>query len=121
MGMCKICEIFYRKSTVPTGRGRGAWSHNAVVFHGNAGKKLQCHAKSKPHTNAILVITSTRIDEALSGPSGIQKENINKMHASKLIKIVHFLGKHNLPIKELYPALLYFLASILKSLLQSNI
>ena len=37
-------------------------------------------------------------------------QNINKMHASKLIKIVHFLGKQNLPIKELYPALLYFLA-----------
>ena len=32
------------------------------------------------------------------------------MYVSKLIKIVHFLGKHNLPIKELYPALLHFLA-----------
>ena len=32
------------------------------------------------------------------------------MYISKLIKIVHFLGKHNLPIKELYPALLHFLA-----------
>ena len=32
------------------------------------------------------------------------------MYVSKLIKIVHFLGKHNLPIKELYPALLDFIA-----------
>ena len=32
------------------------------------------------------------------------------MYVSKLIKIVHFLGKHNLPIKELYTALLHFLA-----------
>ena len=39
-----------------------------------------------------------------------RKANINEMYISKLIKIVHFLGKHNLPIKELYPALLHFLA-----------
>ena len=32
------------------------------------------------------------------------------MYVSKSIKIVHFLGKHNLPIKQLYPALLHFLA-----------
>ena len=65
----------------------------------------------KPHTDAILAITSTRIDEALSGPCGIQeKTNINEMYVSKLIKIVHFLGKHILPIKKLYPVLLYFLA-----------
>ena len=109
--MSKICVVFYGKSRVPTGRGRGAWSHNAVIFHGNAGKKLRHHAKSKAHTDAILTITSTRIDEALSGPSGIQeKTNINEVYVSKLIKIIHFLGKHNLPIKELHPALLHFLA-----------
>ena len=109
--MCKIYEVFYGKSPVPARRGRGAWSHNAVIFHGNAGKKLRCHAKSKPHTDAILAITSTRIDEASSGPSGIQeKTNINEIYVSKLIKIAHFLGKHNLPVKELYPAPLHFLA-----------
>ena len=32
------------------------------------------------------------------------------LFVSKLIKIVHFLWKHNLPINELYPALLHFLA-----------
>ena len=31
------------------------------------------------------------------------------MYVLKLIRIVHFLGKHNLPIKELYPAFLHFL------------
>ena len=96
---------------MPPGRGRGAWSQNAVIFHGNEGKMLPRHAKSKTHTDAILAVTSTRIDEALSSPSGIEKKtNINKMYVSKLIKIVHFVGKHNLPIKELYPALLHFLA-----------
>ena len=50
-----------------------------VIFHGNAGKKLRRHAKLKPQTDAILALTSTRIDEALSEPSGIQeKTNINE-------------------------------------------
>ena len=30
--MCKICEVFCGKSPVPTGRGRGAWSHNWYYF-----------------------------------------------------------------------------------------
>ena len=72
--MCKICEVFYGKSPVPTGRGRGAWSHNALIVHGNVGKKLRRQAKSKPHTDAILAITSARTDEALPGPSGIQEK-----------------------------------------------
>ena len=75
MGICvKSARFFNGKSPVPTGRGRGAWFHNAVIFHGNAGKKLQHHAKSKPHTNAILAITFTRIDEALLGSRGIQEK-----------------------------------------------
>ena len=32
------------------------------------------------------------------------------MYVSKLINIVPFWGKHNVPIKELYPPLLHFLA-----------
>ena len=59
--MCKICEVFYGKLPVSTGRGRGTWSHDAVIFHGNAGKKLRSHVKLKPHTYAILAITSTRL------------------------------------------------------------
>ena len=55
--MCKICEVFYGESPVPTGKGRGGWIHSTVIFHGNAGKKLQHHAESKPHTNTILAIT----------------------------------------------------------------
>ena len=55
---CEICEVFYGKSPVPTGRGK----------------------------------------------------QISTKCVSKLINIVHFLGKHNLPIKELYPALLDFIA-----------
>ena len=60
---------------MPTGTGRCAWGHNAVIFHGNAGK-LRGQAKSRPHTDAILAITSTRIDEALSGHIGTQEKTL---------------------------------------------
>ena len=59
---------------MPTGKGSGAWSHNVIIFHGNAGKKLGHHVKAKLHTNSILAITFTRIDEALSDPTGIQEK-----------------------------------------------
>ena len=54
---CVKSEVFYGESPVPTGKGRGGWIHSTVIFHGNAGKKLQHHAESKPHTNTILAIT----------------------------------------------------------------
>ena len=106
--MCKICEIFYRKSSVPTGRRRCAWSHNTVIFHGNVGKMLRRHANSKPRSDVILAITSTRIDEVLSGAIGFQEKT--KMFVPKLIQIVYFLGKHSLSIEELYQPFLRFLA-----------
>ena len=52
-----------------------------VMFHGNAGKKLRRHAKSQLRTNIVLAITSTRIDKALSGPTGIQ-EKMQRMTAT---------------------------------------
>lgn len=55
--------------------------------------KVRGHAKSKLHTDATLVITSTRIGKALSGPIGIQEKYISTKYVSKLVKIVHFLGK----------------------------
>ena len=52
-----------------------------VIFHGNAGKRLQCHAKSEAHSVVIQAITSTRIDRALLDPIGIQeKTDISKMY-----------------------------------------
>ena len=101
--MCKICEVFYGKLPVSTGRGRGTWSHDAVIFHGNAGKKLRSHVKLKPHTYAILAITSTRLIKPCRVLVVFRRKQIS-------MKLSTFWQKHNLPIKELYPALLHFLA-----------
>ena len=110
--MCKIYQVFYGKSRVTKGGGRGGWSDNMAIFHRNSERKLPCYAKSKHHTDAILAITSTRIHEA-----SLCATDINRMHVSKLIKIVHFLRKHNLRIKEPYPPLLHFLAFDLEELI----
>ena len=60
---------------------RGAWSHNVIIFHENARKKLQHHAKLKPHTDDVLAIISTTVDEALLGLTGIQvKTDTNKLY-----------------------------------------
>ena len=37
--LCKICEVFYGESSAKPGGSRGAWSHNAVIFKDNPGKK----------------------------------------------------------------------------------
>ena len=60
--------------------GRGAWNHNVTIFHKNAGKNLQHCGNSKPHTDAVLAMISTTVDEDLSGLIGIwKKTDMKKM------------------------------------------
>ena len=63
--MCKVCDIFYTGTECPTGGDRGAWSHVAVKFHDNAGKKLRRHDKSDKHTSAINAMTNLRIEQTI--------------------------------------------------------
>ena len=71
--------------------------------------------------------TQVRIEKTLNmadKETRQEKENTNELYISKLIKIVHFLGRNNLPVKELYPKLIKFLAeeieeSIIKQYLES--
>ena len=42
------------------------------------------------------------------------KNRLNELYMRKLIKVVHFLAAHNLPVKELYPKLVSFLANDIK-------
>ena len=60
-------------------------------------------AKSKPHNDAILTITSSRIDKALSGCIGFQEKT--KMFLGKC-----FWENMIYPMEELYQPLLRFLA-----------
>ena len=57
--------------------------------------------------------TQVRIEKTLNmadKETRKEKENTNELYISKLMKIVHFLGRNNLPVKELYPKLIKFLA-----------
>ena len=40
-----------------------------------------------------------------------EKRNSNELYIKKLIKIVHFLARNNLPVKELYPKMIFFLSN----------
>ena len=111
--MCKICEVFYGDQPCPTGRGRGAWSHNAVLLKENPKRRFTRHEKSKSHINAHVMKTSSKIEEAIGKAdkeSKKEKESTNELYVTKLIKIVHFLARNNLPVKELYPKMIKFMA-----------
>ena len=110
--MCKTCEDFYGKNTMPSGKRRGGWSHKGAVFKDNPGKKLRGHANTKPHRDAIESQTHLRIKDTLScsEDSHRKKKSTNELYLTKLIRIVHFLARHNLAIKELYKLLVNFIA-----------
>ena len=101
--LCKVCEVFYGSSSEKPGGSRGAWSHRAVNFKDNPGKKLTCHNESDSHSFALKSLTNLKIKEALEKPdeSNKEKSKANELYIEKLIKIVHFLARNNLPVKEL--------------------
>ena len=45
--------VFYGESSAKPGGIRGAWSHNAVIFKDNPGKKITRNDKSDSHIDAI--------------------------------------------------------------------
>ena len=97
----KVCEIFYGSSSEKPGGSRGAWSHRAVHFKDNPGKKLTRHDESDSHGFALKSLTNLKIKEALEKPdeSNKEKSKANEFYIEKLVKIVHFLGRNNLPVK----------------------
>ena len=42
---CKIYEVFFSDKPCPSGRGRGAWSHVAVLLKENPKKRFVRHGK----------------------------------------------------------------------------
>ena len=126
--MCKICEVFYNDQPCPAGRGGGAWSHNSVLLKDNPKRRFQRHEKSKTHIKAVLMKTNARMEEALNSTdksSRQEKQETNELYIMKLIKIVHFLARNNLPVKELYPKIIKFLAEelsepVIKQYLESS-
>ena len=88
------------------------WSNKGVGFKDNPGKKLRRHANSKPHKDAIESLTHLRIEDTLSRSedSRRKKESANELYVAKLLRIIHFLARRNLVIKELYKPLVNFIA-----------
>ena len=125
--MCKTCETFFGNQGCPISQGRGAWSHYGVVLRDNLGKKFCRHNKSKSHVHAEEMKTQVQIEKTLNmadKETRKEKENTNELYISKLIKIVYFLGRNSLPVKELYPKLIKFLVEeieepIIKQFLES--
>ena len=111
--MCKISEIFFIDKPCPSDHGRGAWSHVTVLLKENLKKCFSRHEKSSAHVNAVLMKTNAHIEDALSKSNKkTEEKRSNELYIGKLIKAVHFLAANNLPVKELYPKLVNFLADI---------
>ena len=115
--MSKICETYYGSSLCPANSNRGAWSHKAITFHDNAGKKLWFHDCTESHKQAILSLANLSIKDT-NGLQAKEKSQVqleaNNMHIGKLIHIVHFLAQNNLPVKSLYQKFMEFLSNELE-------
>ena len=72
--LCKVCEVFYGSSSEKPGGSRGAWSHRAVHFKDNPGKKVTCHDKSDSHGFALKSLTNLKIKETLEKLYGSNKD-----------------------------------------------
>ena len=112
--MCKVCEVVYGASIAKSGGSRGAWSHFAVKFNDNPGKKLKRHGDSKAHKEAEVMLKSVRIEDALQKADQKTKDDkseANELYIEKLIRTIHFLARNNLAVKELYPKAISFLSN----------
>ena len=108
----RFVKFFYESSSENPGGSRGAWSHRAVHFKDNPGKKLTCHNKSDNYSFALKSLTNLKNKDTLEKPdeSNKEKSTENELYTEKLIKIVHFLARNNLPVKELYSKMIKFLS-----------
>ena len=108
----RFVKFFYESSSENPGGSRGAWSHRAVHFKDNPGKKLTCHDNSDKYGFALKSLTNLKIKDTLEKPDEPNKEKSkeNELYTEKLIKIVHFLARNNLPVKELYPKMIKHLS-----------
>ena len=115
--MCKICDIYYGSSLCPTNSNHGAWSHKPVTFHDNAGKKLRCHNYTESHKQAILGLANLHIEDNIGSQAkekSQERHEANNLYIGKLIRIVHFFARKNLPVKSLYQKFIEFLSNELE-------
>ena len=110
--MRKICKICYGSSPCPTNSNCGAWSRKPVTFHDNGGKKLQCHDSTESHKQAILGLVNLHTEETIGSRAKEKSQEwheANNFYIGKLIRIVYFLARNNLPVISLYQKFIEFL------------
>ena len=107
----KHAKFFMGKTPCQVEKGEEL-GHIRGLFLKITRKKLRQHANLKPHKDAIESLTHLPIADTLScsEDSCQKKESVNKLYVTKLIRIVHFLARHNLVIKELYKPLMNFIS-----------
>ena len=108
--LCKICTVFYGDNPEPPHGSKGTWSHKGILFKDNPGKKLRRHERSDDHKDAIRAKTYMRIEESISAFRTEDHSNANELYITKLIQIVQFLDRNNLPVKFMFPKFTNFLA-----------
>ena len=108
--MCKICTVFYGDNPNPAHGSKGACSHEGVLFKDNPGKKSRQQERSDDHKDAIHAKTNMKIEESISAVRIEHHSNANELYITKLIQIVQFLGRNNLPVKFMFPKFINFLA-----------
>ena len=86
---------FYGKNPVPSRKGE------------ELGQKFRRQANLKSHKDTIESLTHLQIEGTVfhGGDSRRKKESANDLYVTKLIRMVCFLARHNLAIKELYKPL----------------
>ena len=115
--MCKICEIYYGSLPCPKNSNRAAWSHKPVTFHDNASKKLRHRDSTESHKQAITGLANIRIEDTIGSRAkekSQERHEANNLHIGKLIRIVHFLARNNLPVKSLYQRFIEFMSNELE-------
>ena len=83
-----------------------------VRFKENPHKKLKQHDDSGSHKEAVVTITNLKIDWTLNKANQNtrdEKRQANELYIEKLLRIIHFLARNNLVVKELYPKVTSFL------------
>ena len=108
--MCRICTVFYGDNPEPAHGSKSASCHKSVRFKDNPRKKLRQHKLPDDHKDAIHAKTNMKIEESISAVRIEHHSNANELYITKLIQIVQFLGRNNLPVKFMFPKFINFLA-----------
>ena len=106
------CVKYVKSITVVN---QGVWSHTRVKFKKIPSKKICCYKKSEDQKAAVITLTTIRMNNLGNNTAKEcdligERQKANTLYISKLIRVVHFLARNNLPVKSQYPKMINFLS-----------